>query len=573
MSDPARRMSIVESYSGKHVLLTGGSGFLGKVWLSMLLTHVPEIGKIYVFMRPKALVSGQQRFQNMLNTSQAFKPLHDRFGDDLSAFLATRLEVVEGNLESPGLGFSPELTKRLQGKLDLVIHCAGLVDFNPDLARALSANVESTRYVADFVEGCDDAALVHISTCYVAGNRSGLIPEKLVPNYVPNGDVKDYDAVEELEEALSHAQKIRAECATDRVRREVERETDDLLANRREGKPSARLRENLIRRGLRERLKKALCDAGMDRARKLGFPNTYTYSKSMAESLLKRREGKLRYTIYRPTIVESALRFPFTGWNESFNGSAPLAYVMASWFRAVPARPDAPFDVIPVDLVSCSMTIAGAAVMENRHAEVYQIGTSHRHRCSVGRAAELITLAHRQYHRKRERSRTDRILKSRWDANLVDRDHLLGVEVMRDVTHGALEMLDLLPAKVRRKFRRFENRVNDVDGKLADIEHMVTLYMPFMYENYYVFESKSVSAFDVVEEPFRFEPETQIDWRDYWLNVHIPGLRRWAFPLIEGRRPERYRAPCRVTLPPPAPAQTTETKIPASAAAPAMGEG
>ena len=37
-----------------------------------------------------------------------------------------------------------------------------------------------------------------------------------------------------------------------------------------------------------------------------------------------------------------------------------------------------------------------------------------------------------------------------------------------------------------------------------------------------------------------FEPES-LEWRSYWLDVHIPGLRRWAFPLIEGKKPERYR--------------------------------
>ncbi len=34
-----------------------------------------------------------------------------------------------------------------------------------------------------------------------------------------------------------------------------------------------------------------------------------------------------------------------------------------------------------------------------------------------------------------------------------------------------------------------------------------------------------------------------IDWWDYWINVHIPALRKWCYPLIEGRpleeRPRR----------------------------------
>jgi len=26
-----------------------------------------------------------------------------------------------------------------------------------------------------------------------------------------------------------------------------------------------------------------------------------------------------------------------------------------------------------------------------------------------------------------------------------------------------------------------------------------------------------------------------IDWWEYWINIHIPALRRWTYPLIEGR--------------------------------------
>jgi hypothetical protein len=38
-------------------------------------------------------------------------------------------------------------------------------------------------------------------------------------------------------------------------------------------------------------------------------------------------------------------------------------------------------------------------------------------------------------------------------------------------------------------------------------------------------------------EPFGYDAEV-IDWYDYWINLHVPALRRWTYPLIEGRRPE-----------------------------------
>src|SRR5262249_39999674 len=131
-------LSIRRALSGRHVFLTGGSGFVGKVWLSMVLAELPELERVYVFLRPKALVPARQRFEKMLNTSAAFKPLHDRFGAKLSEYLADRLEVVEGDLTAPDLGLSPDLVRRLRRDLDVFVHCAGLVDFNPDLRKALS---------------------------------------------------------------------------------------------------------------------------------------------------------------------------------------------------------------------------------------------------------------------------------------------------------------------------------------------------------------------------------------------------------------------------------------------------
>ena len=37
---------------------------------------------------------------------------------------------------------------------------------------------------------------------------------------------------------------------------------------------------------------------------------------------------------------------------------------------------------------------------------------------------------------------------------------------------------------------------------------------------------------------FSYDAST-IDWWDYWINVHIPALRKWSYPLIEGRPIEK----------------------------------
>jgi nucleoside-diphosphate-sugar epimerase len=539
MSKPSA-LSIRQALAGRSVLLTGGSGFVGKVWLSMALTQLPEIERIYVFLRPKALVPARQRFEKMLNTSPAFTPLHERFGAGLSAYLEERVEVIEGELSEPDLGLPANVVRRLQRDLDVFIHCAGLVDFNPDLRKALGSNVDGTMRVADFVESCDHASLLHISTCYVAGERYGEIEETLLPDYAPKAP-PGFSAKGELAEARAKIDSIVRAHSTEAVTRRLRDEVAADLHDSGRLEPSPHLLETLTRKRQREELKQALADEGMERAHRLGWPNTYTYSKSLAESLLAQRSSRLRYSVLRPSIVESAIAFPLPGWNESFNGSAPLAYIMGSWFRMVPARPDAPFDVIPVDLVSRAMTTAAAALATGRHKPVYHVGTSDKHRCSVGRAAELIVLSHRRHLRHGQRNLTERVLKSRWDAILVEPDHTLGIQSSRAVVRGYDELVDLLPRKLRAKFAGLSRRVHALDEDFAQIEKLVELYLPFMYQSYYVFKSRALDAHPALEPEFQWGPD-HFDWRQYWLEIHMPGLRRWAFPLIEGKRPERYRA-------------------------------
>jgi hypothetical protein len=56
-----------------------------------------------------------------------------------------------------------------------------------------------------------------------------------------------------------------------------------------------------------------------------------------------------------------------------------------------------------------------------------------------------------------------------------------------------------------------------------------------------VFEAREVELLSAAlpdDERATFGWEVRgLDWYDYWVNVHIPALRRWSYPLIEGRRP------------------------------------
>ena len=72
--------------------------------------------------------------------------------------------------------------------------------------------------------------------------------------------------------------------------------------------------------------KNEMKDLGKSRARQFHFPNSYTYSKAVGELLVRgaRERGDIRATIVRPAILESSNTFPFAGWNQGANTTAPL---------------------------------------------------------------------------------------------------------------------------------------------------------------------------------------------------------------------------------------------------------
>src|SRR5208283_5378734 len=190
------RFSVRKALGGKRVMLIGVTGFIGKVWLANTLMDLPEIGKLYLLIRRQKSSPAQTRFEKMIGGSPVFDPLFDKYGDRLGALLAEKVEVVEGDVSQPGLGLDAETAARLGKELDLIVNSSGLTDFNPDLRDALAVNVDSTMHLIEFLRGSDHAALLHLSTCYVAGQRDGRVSERVRLNYTP-AHLKDFDSEKE----------------------------------------------------------------------------------------------------------------------------------------------------------------------------------------------------------------------------------------------------------------------------------------------------------------------------------------------------------------------------------------
>ena len=68
-------LSVRRALAGKHVMLIGVTGFIGKVWLVNTLMELPEIGRIYLLIRRQKSNPAMRRFEKLVEESPVFDPL------------------------------------------------------------------------------------------------------------------------------------------------------------------------------------------------------------------------------------------------------------------------------------------------------------------------------------------------------------------------------------------------------------------------------------------------------------------------------------------------------------------
>src|SRR5258706_12304639 len=126
---------LVEVLRDRQVLITGGTGFLGKVLLSILLREHPEIGRMLLLVRGDRR-SSLVRYKREILDSPALSPVREHLGDEFERYMAEKVEIVPGDITEPGL-ISDNSGKVVNGSIDAVIHCAGLVNFKASLEKAI----------------------------------------------------------------------------------------------------------------------------------------------------------------------------------------------------------------------------------------------------------------------------------------------------------------------------------------------------------------------------------------------------------------------------------------------------
>jgi long-chain acyl-CoA synthetase len=510
----------------RRILLTGGTGFLGKIFLMLMLRHHPEIERIYLLIRGD-MGGSHNRFRREILDSPVMGPVREHLGARFDRFIEDKVAVIPGDICNPGLlAEGAEPLKR--DSLDAVVHSAGLVNFEASLAKAMEVNVTGVANVVDFCRK-SGAALLHISTCYVAGAADGHRFEDDVPeNWCPLGK-KDFNLEREIRDALAAIARVEAE-SRDQLRNAELRDDRSNDDDSDSDEPTNFDRRR--KRWIEDRLK----EVGKQRALSWGWPNTYSYTKSLGEQLVLAARDTLDVTVVRPAVIEGALTDPFPGWNQGVNTSAPLTYLAGRGYRFYPAKPDLVLDVIPVDMAAHAMVPILATLMLKRQKPIYQLCTSDRNPMPMRRLVELTGLANRREHGK-DKGEMGWLARHLEATAVSERTYDLASDTLPRLLKQAADFVRSVSKSTSRRLRKIEDRIDSIKNNTDLARELVDVYRPYILELSYTFHGQNVRTLyaslrtqDVERHPFR--PE-KIDWRDYWINIHMPGLRRHIYPQLD----------------------------------------
>ena len=129
-------MNIKDFYNDKTILLTGATGFVGKVVLEKFMRTLPNFKRIYVMLRPKKKISIQTRLQSEIFDSEIFSTMKAK---NLELFYQTisKIVPVAGDLILEELGMDTGIRSTLLKECDVIINCAASINFNDPLLEAI----------------------------------------------------------------------------------------------------------------------------------------------------------------------------------------------------------------------------------------------------------------------------------------------------------------------------------------------------------------------------------------------------------------------------------------------------
>ncbi|XP_062195169.1 fatty acyl-CoA reductase 1-like [Phragmites australis] len=485
---------IIGYFKGKSILITGSTGFLGKILVEKILRVQPDVNKIYLLVRAIDAPSAKQRVQQEVIGTELFGLLRENHGEGFQQFIEERIVPLAGDIIYENLGLEAPRLEELAKEIDVIVNIAATTNFYERYDVSLDVNVLGVKHLCHFAMQCAKLKMfMHVSTAFVSSDREGLIQEKPIKpgESLCEGTFLDIDA--EL-----------------RLVREVKKElsASDSLDVHKMGR-------------------KAMKELGLQRARHFGWSNTYVFTKAMGEILLGQLRVDIPVVIMRPSIITSVRADPLPGWMQ---GTRTIDTFIIGYAKqnlsCFLADLNLVMDVIPGDMVVNAMIVAMVAHSEERGAQVVYHATS-----SLRNPATYSVLYESGWRHFTENPRVGKngeVIPTRgmYFFTTIARFHFYMILTYK----LPLEILHLVNLLLCGLFSRL---YNDLNRKYKFVMHLVDVYGPFAFfkgcfDDMNLERLRMTMAMKTTEDRmFNFDPKT-IDWDDYFCRIHIPGVLKYV---------------------------------------------
>ncbi|XP_057549262.1 alcohol-forming fatty acyl-CoA reductase-like isoform X1 [Amaranthus tricolor] len=486
--------SVLNFLENKSILITGGAGFLAKIFAEKVLRTQPNVKKLYLLIRAADNKSALLRLQNEVIGKALFKVLKQKMGSNFNSFISEKISVVAGDITCEDLGIKEcNIKEQLWREIDVIVNLAATTNFDERYDLSLYLNTFGAKHVLDFAKKCTNfQVLVQVSTAYVSGERGGLIQES--PYY--KGDTLngrpglDFEFEKKL--IKEKLQDLEAEGANE------------------------------------EAIKYVMRDMGLERAKHWGWPNVYVFTKALGEMFLMHEKGDIPLVILRPTIVTSTFKEPFAGWVEGIRTIDSLAVAYGKGrLPCFVGDPDSVVDVIPGDMVSNAILVAAMIhANEKGNPRIYQVGSSVKNPTTFSTLHEV---AYQYFQRHPWINKEGKPIQ-------VGHVRVLG---SMDSFKRYLTLHYLLPLKALELAniafcQSFKGTFMEQTRKINFVMRLIDIYRPYLFFKGIYDDSNTeklrIAARNrgVETDIFYFDPKA-IDWEDYFMNIHLPGLVKYVF--------------------------------------------
>nr|CAD7575326.1 unnamed protein product [Timema californicum] len=336
---------IQEFYRDCNVLITGGTGFVGKLLIEKLLRSCPATKNIFTIIRPKKGKSPEERKEKLLKCVifDSLKATSPNFHE--------KLVMVSGDISLPNLGISTLDYEMLSQQVNIIFHLAATVKFDEKINIAVPINIFGTMEIIKLCRKCVSLKMLSQQVNIIFHLAATVKFDEKVNIAVPINIFGTMEIIKLCRKCVSLKSIVYVSTAYSNCH----------LKEIKERFYNPPIEEYEIIKYLTT-VDEVIMEIGRTHIHLL---------KLIAENIIRKTASDLPISIVRPSQVAGTLKEPLIGWIDNIYGpNGAVVGIGAGLLKTIIRKGNLKSDVIPGDLVINGIIVAAYDVGTRNYEEI-----------------------------------------------------------------------------------------------------------------------------------------------------------------------------------------------------------